>query len=172
MSKKNFFKLLIIVINSSIFLNCFALEMIGSYGIGFSSNSFNSGIKAFHVYLRDNLNEIFFQQGTLLYLQDHSSVKENDSYYTLGAFYGFGALFKLKFIELSASLSIGGISHPDNIYLDARFPQFNEVAMISLIDDTSIKTVGFSYSHISSAGLVGTENQGRDLVSIIIGYKF
>jgi hypothetical protein len=69
------------------------------------------------------------------------------------------------------ALSAGGISHPDNTYLGGEFPQFNEVAIISLFDETFSKRIGIFYSHISSMGWAGT-NQGRDFISMIVGYQF
>jgi hypothetical protein len=72
--------------------------------MGLPSGTFTPEMKAFNIYLRNNLNTTFFQQGTVLYLQDLQAVKENNNYFTLGAFYGFEASFKLGYLELSGSI--------------------------------------------------------------------
>lgn len=166
---KNLFKILIIGAVAP--LNCFAFDVIGSYGNGISSQGLNTDVKAFNLYAKDEFYKRFFHQVTLTYLQDNHVSDNNGNYFTLGVFYGAGASLKVGYVELSGSLSLGFITKTDNTYLGGEFPQFNEVVMLTLSDELFPQKVGISFSHISSADFAGA-NQGRDILSLVFGYTF
>lgn len=159
-------KILVFILGLVICCNIYSNEIIGNYGVGVGDAGIEAPIQSVVFSFRNRMNDYFINESSVVFLKDSKNFKQ---YHTFGGFVGIGSATRVGQFELSATWAVGGITTPDPIFLGGQFPQFLHHFMVRFFDDKYPTSVGFSYFHISSAGLAGA-NKGRDLIAFSLGW--
>lgn len=144
--------------------------MFTNFGVGLADSAVNSRgeTKMFDVGYREFLLNGIYWQNKIGYWGDGSGNPNRSS--SLYGSSGLGMEVDLNPVEIHSGYGLAIISTPD-AYLGGVLPQFQGEIGLMLRDHVG-NGIGFTYSHISSAGLAKGGNVGRDFLTLELGVKW
>lgn len=142
-----------------------AAEELISYGLGIfhSAENWPTETKVFRLAHRQEIDTMTYYMIEWGLWVDTAGNGRLSSTYVAGS---IGVRVDLKPFFIANSLGLGAVAIPD-AYLGGAFPQFTEELTIG-VQGSNRTTIGLSYKHFSSAGIV-SPNMGRDFVLLTIG---